>query len=236
MSLAGYPKWVDKGIVTAEWYFISSIYSRLSRCCTARGPVSSYYQVVPPRWGLVSSVLQIWAKKYWKNCRALVACFQVWCPVTQLLLRLRPTLALNTKSFWTNTNSSSNKNNLTVRSVSVFLGGGSKSGKDRIPVWGTEAYLTQNYRHTFTLLIISWHFSGIRSQSKSFSSPIFFFSLNWEILLLSLSIETGVLRSRKRETFGFEALRKRIIDMARFSSNLRKYLHLKWCSFVPLNT
>ena len=88
----------------------------------------------------------------------------------------------------------------------------------------------------FTLLIISWHFSGIRSQSKSFSSPIFFFSLNWEILLLSLSIETGVLRSRKRETFWFEALRKRIIDMARFTSNLKKYLHLKRCSFVPFNT
>ena len=36
---------------------IQVINCQLSRCCTARGPVSRYYWVVPPRWGLVSSVL-----------------------------------------------------------------------------------------------------------------------------------------------------------------------------------
>ena len=36
---------------------IGDIYSQLSRCCTAWGPVFRYYRVVPPRWGLVSSVL-----------------------------------------------------------------------------------------------------------------------------------------------------------------------------------
>ena len=30
--------------------------SWLSRCCTTRGPVFRYYRMVPPRWGLVSSV------------------------------------------------------------------------------------------------------------------------------------------------------------------------------------
>ena len=52
------PLYLDPTVICFNsFYFIEVIYSRLSRCCTTRGPVSRYYLVVPPWWGLVSSVI-----------------------------------------------------------------------------------------------------------------------------------------------------------------------------------